>query len=153
MQNSNHNDNANPDSAIAEKDLDKREIQGNTDTRNNTEEFDPLLFMNTTPISDMSPDQLRSLEEVLKKERKNKAEKVLIERWREFVASVNDTDMTLQEALEVCNPSLAKGGKKISKIRYRNPENPLVGWTGRGRKPEWFITCTENGVDPKEMEV
>ena len=152
MQNSNYTDNTNPESAITEQDSNNTEMLVNEVTQENAAQDDPLSFIHTTMISDMTPEQLRTLEESVKKERKNKAEKVLLAKWKEYVDAVHDTDMSLSEALEVCNPSLAKGGKKVAKIKYRNPDDHLEGWTGRGRKPKWFMDCVEKGMDPKEME-
>ena len=123
MQNNNYHDNVNPDSNQNPSDID-----GNADDKNLVEATtinsdSSLDFLNAMPLCDLSPDQLRIVEESAKKERKNKAEKKLIEHWQLFVKSVDDTDMTLTEALELCNPSILKGGKKISKIKFRNPDN------------------------------
>lgn len=44
------------------------------------------------------------------------------------------------------------GKKGTSSIpKYQNPENPKETWTGKGRKPKWFIEQVESGKDPKEM--
>lgn len=40
-----------------------------------------------------------------------------------------------------------------SAARYRNPENSADTWTGKGRKPKWFIQAIENGTDPADMEI
>lgn len=45
-----------------------------------------------------------------------------------------------------------KGGK-ISAPKYRNPDDPTQTWTGRGRKPAWFIAALERGVSPEEMQI
>lgn len=153
MQNNNYHDNVNPDSNQNPSDID-----GNADDKNLVEATtinsdSSLDFLNAMPLCDLSPDQLRIVEESAKKERKNKAEKKLIEHWQLFVKSVDDTDMTLTEALELCNPSILKGGKKISKIKFRNPDNKNDNWTGRGRKPGWYNDCLERGITEQEMLV
>ncbi|MDA7429257.1 H-NS histone family protein [Primorskyibacter aestuariivivens] len=43
-----------------------------------------------------------------------------------------------------------KGGK-ISAPKYRNPDDGSQTWTGRGRKPAWFISALERGVSPEDM--
>ena len=43
-----------------------------------------------------------------------------------------------------------KGGK-ISAPKYRNPDDASQTWTGRGRKPGWFVDALERGVTPEEM--
>lgn len=43
-----------------------------------------------------------------------------------------------------------KGGK-ISAPKYRNLDDPSQTWTGRGRKPAWFVDALARGVSPEEM--
>lgn len=51
------------------------------------------------------------------------------------------------------------GGKKraddkpASPPKYRNPDDEGQTWTGRGRKPAWFIAALEAGVSPEQMEI
>lgn len=40
---------------------------------------------------------------------------------------------------------------KISAPKYRNPEMSSQTWTGRGRKPAWFVAALENGASPDDM--
>jgi DNA-binding protein H-NS len=35
--------------------------------------------------------------------------------------------------------------------KYRHPENAAVTWSGRGRKPKWFIDYFNAGRDPSEL--
>lgn len=37
--------------------------------------------------------------------------------------------------------------------KYRHPENPALTWSGRGRKPQWFIVALEAGKTPGELAV
>lgn len=42
-------------------------------------------------------------------------------------------------------PPVRRKGKAAGKkngaptLKYRHPENPAIGWSGRGRKPQWVI--------------
>ena len=47
------------------------------------------------------------------------------------------------------------GGKKRAAIapKYRNPENPEQTWSGRGRKPLWFVAALEAGKSPDDMAI
>lgn len=47
----------------------------------------------------------------------------------------------------------AKSAKKASKPKYANPENPAEKWTGKGRKPNWFLAQVEKGTTPEQMEL
>lgn len=45
-----------------------------------------------------------------------------------------------------------KGGK-ISAPKYRNPDDATQTWTGRGRKPGWFVEALDRGVSPEDMHI
>lgn len=36
--------------------------------------------------------------------------------------------------------------------KYFHPENPDIGWSGRGRKPQWIIDWTNQGRPLEELE-
>jgi DNA-binding protein H-NS len=38
-------------------------------------------------------------------------------------------------------------------VKYRNPENPEMGWSGRGRKPQWVISWLAQNKPLAELEV
>lgn len=35
--------------------------------------------------------------------------------------------------------------------KYRHPEEPNKTWSGRGRRPTWFIEAVEGGMSPEAM--
>lgn len=37
--------------------------------------------------------------------------------------------------------------------KYRHPENPEITWSGRGRKPRWFVAALDKGKIEKAMKV
>jgi DNA-binding protein H-NS len=37
--------------------------------------------------------------------------------------------------------------------KYRHPENPALTWSGRGRKPQWFVDALEAGKTAGELAV
>lgn len=43
--------------------------------------------------------------------------------------------------------------KKSAKPKYANPSDPSQTWTGKGRKPNWFLAEVEKGTDPASMEI
>jgi DNA-binding protein H-NS len=48
----------------------------------------------------------------------------------------------------------SKGAKKASgPAKYRNPENAEETWTGKGRRPTWFINAIDSGVDENTLLV
>lgn len=43
--------------------------------------------------------------------------------------------------------------KKPSPAKYVHPENPSLTWSGRGRKPKWFVDALENGMAVEDLAV
>ncbi len=37
--------------------------------------------------------------------------------------------------------------------KYRHPENPAVTWSGRGRKPKWFVDALASGTTAGDLEI
>lgn len=37
--------------------------------------------------------------------------------------------------------------------KYRHPENPALNWSGRGRKPQWFLDALSAGKTAKDMAI
>ncbi len=38
-------------------------------------------------------------------------------------------------------------------VKYANPENPAETWSGRGRKPRWFIEAMAAGKSAESMSL
>lgn len=37
--------------------------------------------------------------------------------------------------------------------KYRHPENPALSWSGRGRKPRWFVDALTTGKTPQDLSI
>lgn len=37
--------------------------------------------------------------------------------------------------------------------KYRHPENAALTWSGRGRKPQWFVATLDAGKSPEDLAV
>ena len=37
--------------------------------------------------------------------------------------------------------------------KYRHPENAAITWSGRGRKPQWFVDSINAGKAPEELAI
>ena len=35
--------------------------------------------------------------------------------------------------------------------KYRHPENPVLTWSGRGRRPQWFVEALEAGKTASDL--
>ncbi|MGH1354604.1 MAG: H-NS family nucleoid-associated regulatory protein [Thalassovita sp.] len=45
----------------------------------------------------------------------------------------------------------AKGAKAKGLPKYADPSDPSKTWTGKGRRPDWFIAALEAGKAPEEL--
>lgn len=43
--------------------------------------------------------------------------------------------------------------RPVSSAKYANPANPADTWTGRGRKPGWFLAALAAGRNPEDMAI
>ena len=46
-----------------------------------------------------------------------------------------------------------KSTRVPASARYRHPENPGLTWSGRGRKPLWFVEALEAGKVPEDLAI
>lgn len=64
-------------------------------------------------------------------------------------AEARELGFTLQDLVEASQ--LRK--RAPSQAKYANPANPADTWSGRGRKPRWFIEAISAGTSPEDMAV
>lgn len=50
-------------------------------------------------------------------------------------------------------PKAKKSSRKPSKAVFANPEDKTQTWTGKGRKPNWYLAQIEAGTDPDAMRI
>ncbi len=43
--------------------------------------------------------------------------------------------------------------KKPGKPKYANPKDKTQTWTGKGRRPDWFLTALDAGKTPEQLEI
>jgi DNA-binding protein H-NS len=46
-----------------------------------------------------------------------------------------------------------KAPRRSATAKYRHPKNAVLVWSGRGRRPKWFIDHLNAGKDPSELAV
>lgn len=51
---------------------------------------------------------------------------------------------------ELLNDSAPKA-KTALPLKYRNPSKPTQAWTGRGRRPQWFLELIEQGMSEDDL--
>ena len=46
-----------------------------------------------------------------------------------------------------------KSSRSSAAPKYRHPENPALTWSGRGRKPQWFVEALEAGKTASDLAI
>lgn len=46
-----------------------------------------------------------------------------------------------------------KSARAPAAAKYRHPENPALTWSGRGRKPQWFVEALEAGKTASDLAI
>jgi DNA-binding protein H-NS len=46
-----------------------------------------------------------------------------------------------------------KSTRAPAAAKYHHPENPGLTWSGRGRKPLWFVEALEAGKMPEDLAI
>ena len=49
--------------------------------------------------------------------------------------------------------SETKSSRAPAVAKYRHPENPALTWSGRGRKPQWFVEALAAGKTAGELAI
>ncbi len=85
--------------------------------------------------------------------RRKKARAAMEKAAKEFGLSVED--ILTEEAPKAKRAYKKKPGPKPGKAKpkYRNPDDAKQTWSGRGRRPAWFIAATSAGKSPEELEI
>ena len=120
-------------------------------------------------LAEMSLTDLRKLQNKINQEIQRRADterKALLKQFKKMAA---DRGMSFEELVGNGDPATVPaitarrgrkpGGRKTAAsgpkgvIRFRHPENSGWVWSGRGRRPQWFIDWTEAGKPLAELEV
>ena len=46
-----------------------------------------------------------------------------------------------------------KASRAPAVAKYRHPENPALTWSGRGRKPQWFVEALGSGKTASDLAI
>ena len=64
-------------------------------------------------------------------------------------ALAQELDYTLAELVG----TETKSSRSPAAPKYRHPENPALTWSGRGRKPQWFVEAWEAGKTASDLAI
>lgn len=103
--------------------------------------------MNTTTFKSMSIDKLVSL--------RDQVDAILTAKIDEERRAVQERLGRLSRLGKGGNPGAgARGGARGTVApKYRNPENPVETWAGRGLKPRWLAAALKSGKKLEDFSI
>ena len=109
-----------------------------------------LKSLSRKELEKLLSDVKKALVNVQARDRRN-AQKAAEKAAAEFGFSLSE--LGEEKPKKAAPKKAAKSARKPSKPKYANPENPSETWTGKGRKPNWFIAQVEKGTAPESMAI
>ena len=70
---------------------------------------------------------------------------------KEALARLEQAAQELGYSLSDLTGAVTGRKRAVATPKYANPANPAETWTGRGRKPRWFIEATDAGKSPDDL--
>lgn len=64
--------------------------------------------------------------------------------------SIDEVIRPFAQRIMVGESGKAKGKSPVAP-KYQNPENTDETWSGRGRRPKWFLAALESGYEEKDL--
>jgi len=115
-------------------------------------------------LGKMSLTELRRLQSKVESEirrRSDSTRRDLLKRMQKMAAeeglSLDDLLGNAPAAADKAAPPAKRGRRAGPKkttpsvVKYRHPENPDIGWSGRGRKPQWALDWLAQGKSLDEL--
>jgi DNA-binding protein H-NS len=99
-------------------------------------------------LNSMSLAELRDLQKALVKAIANFEVRQKTDARNKLVILAHELGYNFDELAELGGPKIKRAP---STTIYRHPENSTITWSGRGRKPAWYIAHIEAGGDPEAL--
>ena len=104
-------------------------------------------------LSNLSLAELRTLQEQVKTEMKNREAREVQKARDQILAIAQSVGLPLQELLGKGGKVPKNGVSNPVAVRYKHPENASLQWTGRGRQPKWVKEWVESGQSLDKLRV
>jgi len=101
-------------------------------------------------LDEMSLRELQELQRNITRMIETYQERAKRDALSELREKARSMGFTIEELLEVKS---AKATRKSPEAKYRHPENAKLTWSGRGRKPLWFVDALELGISADAMMI
>lgn len=106
------------------------------------------MNLETLSLNDLSLKELKDLNNQIQKAIHSYEERKRKEALADLEDRARSMGFSLAELTGI--PSLMKS-RAPAELKYADPANPNVKWSGRGRKPLWFQAALDAGKAPDDM--
>lgn len=105
--------------------------------------------MATKPdLDEMSLEELKSLSREIEKAIRKMGTENLKKARDAAEAAVRQFGFSLEDVID----QRSRANPRRSDAKYRNPDDPIQTWSGRGRQPRWFKDALAAGRAPEELK-
>ncbi len=101
-------------------------------------------------LSQYDSSQLQQIKKDIDKELKRRRKQDVKEAQKELKNIADRFGLTVQDLVAGVAP---KATKATGNVRFRHPNDPSKGWSGRGRKPAWVKDWEEAGRSLEDLRV
>ena len=101
-------------------------------------------------LNSLTLAELKALQKAIVLAIKNAPDKAKMAARNELEAKARELGYSMKDLLGTGTNTRQK---RPAVVRYRNPENPSLTWTGAGRRPNWFLEALASGKSPKDLEI
>ena len=110
--------------------------------------------MSQHDLENMSLADLHDLQKQVAGAIRNFEERRLAEARAKLTAAARELGVNLEDVVGGSPQGKRKGKSgSINAAKFRHPDNPALTWTGRGRRPTWFIEALEHGISEDAMKI
>ena len=104
-------------------------------------------------LGKLSDKELKALKHRIENELKNSKTRAIAAATQELQDAVQK--IARKHGLTVSEVLGKKRKSRTSPVpaKYRNPDDPSQTWSGRGRRPAWFLAATGNGASAESLEI
>jgi DNA-binding protein H-NS len=99
-------------------------------------------------LEEMSLEELKQLRKNVDKAIETYEARQLAEARQKLEAQAREMGFSLEAIV-----GASKTGNPERVPKFRHPQNPTLTWTGRGRKPNWFIEAIEAGMTEDDLRI
>jgi DNA-binding protein H-NS len=106
----------------------------------------------TIDLNKLSSQELDDLINAAAEQKRRVQRERIGEVRRKLIAMAKDEGYSIEELFGDGRRASAAKGRPVP-AKYRNPDNPQQTWSGRGKRPRWFVEALGAGREESDLRV